>query len=187
MGGLISIRMKKKLILNILIGTALLSYLIYQIYDITQTSRSNTEFKPNYIRGSISHSEVLKLLDSVTANEIANCFYDKFVQKYGRDKLVELDYKYAAGDTSIYRIFAKPIMDSCTLPFKQIIKEATYLNNCIHSFTKRKRPLAQRKAFCNCFIEKEKLKFGDDFADSARGDSLLKIELLESGCAAELK
>jgi hypothetical protein len=178
--------MKKTTLLNIVIGIGLLAYLVYQIWDTTQNSKNEASFKPDYIRGTINHSEVLRSLDSVTAYEIANCFYDKFVQKYGRKKLIELDNKAAAGDTSVYKEFAEPILDSCIKPYDQKVKEARYMNNCIHSFTKKKRPEAQRRAFCNCFLEKEKLKYGNNFEDSARGDSLLKIELIQSGCADEL-
>lgn len=174
--------MKKKVVLNLVIGIGALIYLIYQIWDITQTSKKNTNFKPDYIKATIKNSQVLSLLDSTAAYQIATCFYDKFVQKYGRDKLIEVDTKYGAGDTSVYRIFAAPIMDSCILPFELQIKEARALNNCIHSFTKRKRPEAERKAFCECFMEKQKLKYGNGYLDSASNDSVLKIDLVESGC-----
>ncbi len=179
--------MKKKVVLNIIIAIALATYLIYQIWDITQNSRRNSEFKPAFIRGAISHSEVLSSLDSITSNEIANCFYDKFVQRYGRDKLVELDNKVAAGDTTVYSIFAESIMDSCTVPFNQLVIEARFINTCINSFTKKQRPLAQRKVFCNCFMEKLKIKYGNNFSDSCPNDSILKINVLESGCVNELK
>jgi hypothetical protein len=178
--------MKKKVLLNVVIGIIALSYIIYEIWDFSQNSKKASSYKSDFIHQAVNKSLVLSSLDSTVAYEITSCFYDKFVQKYGKDKLIEIDNKIAAGDTSLYRIYAKAIMDSCTLPFKQQVKEASYLSNCMHSFTKRKRPESERKAFCNCFMEKVKLKYGNDFADSFLGDSLTKIELIQSGCGSLL-
>ncbi len=184
-------KLKKNIVLVIFV-IGLASYVIYQFLDFTANSKNNrkylNEFRPNYIKGLIQHSTTLSTLDSATAYEIANCFYDKFVQKYGWQKLSELDTRYASGDTGVYSQYVKPLIDSCKLPFQKKVKDAENLYGCIESIVKKgKHSKIQAKEFCICFFEKQKMKYGDSYNDSVANDSLLKIEVQESGCIDALK
>ena len=169
-------------------GLLIIGYAIYQFGDVLHWWKKPVDYsKLSYVKGLIYHSTTLSTLDSATAFTIADSFYEKFVRKYGKDKLIEIDNRYDKGDTAVYSQFAKPIMDSCIQPFKQKVGDAEYLYNCSHSAMKKgKYTVSQAKSYCSCMIEKLKTKYGDNYSDSATSDSTLKKTILQSGCLDEL-